>query len=125
MVRKTSIEARRKIEENGLLSRLKLKTYLALDDFGPCTAGELFNFAGWNHSKNNHNISSRLGELRDLGCVDEVGERPCTTTGHTQIVWQTNGGLPNRKPKTKKIKCQHCNGTGSILVDEENQCLLF
>lgn len=97
MMRRTSIEARKTIEENGLLSKLKLETYEALFDYGPCSAGELFLKAGWQHTKNNHNISSRLGELRDLGVVYEVTERPCNITGHEVIIWDVTEKLPNGK----------------------------
>jgi len=122
VVRDTSKLARDTIEKNGLLSKLKLQTYLALFEHGPCTAGELFFLAGWHHTKNNHNISSRLGELRDIGVVKEVGERPCNRTGHTVIVWDVTSRLPLKSEKPKKIPCKHCGGKGYTI---EQQFKLF
>ena len=112
MIRQTSLDSYKTIQENGLLPRLKWETYTALFEHGPCTARELFYKAGWHHDKNNHNISSRLGELRDLGTVYEVEERPCQYTGIDVIVWDVTANLHRKIIKPKKVKCSHCRGTG-------------
>lgn len=131
MVRDTSIESYNTIKENGLLSKLKWKTYSALFDFGPCTAGELFQRAGWNHGKNNHNISSRLGELRNMEVVTEIGKTICSVTGMTVIKWDVTSKLPKKLPKKEKIKCHHCKGRGYFVVEkriersEENEQMGF
>lgn len=123
MTRKTSIEAYNTIKENGLLSKRRLEVYEALFEFGPCTGGELFRKANAKQ-KNipNANIVTRLGELRRVGVVAEVGERKCAATGMNVIVWDVTDKLPLKLEKPIKSKCKTCNGKGYIV---EQQARLF
>lgn len=97
--RLTSVEAYHEIENNGLLSRRRWQVYKALYSHGPCTANELYQYLPPSKSANAGNITTRLGELRDMNCVDEVGTRVCSVTGKNCIVWDVNGNLPQPPPK--------------------------
>ena len=44
-------------------------------------------------------VSARLCELRDMGCVQELGERPCGVTGHNVILWDVTDTLSNKLDK--------------------------
>lgn len=126
MVRDTSIEAYRAIEESGLLSQRRHQVYKTLFEYGPCTANELAkNF--WKMEfkipRNvNLNIVTRLGELRDLGVAKEVRTRQCSITGMNVIEWDVTSNLPIKFEKSKKIVCMHCGGLGYFM---EQQAKLF
>lgn len=123
MVRETSVEAYRTIKENGLLSRRRWEAYEALFDCGPATATEVFNhMTPKGKSMVASNVRARLGELRDMGCVKEVGEKVESSTGATVILWDVTRGLPAKYEKPKKKKCPHCRGRG---YTEEVQAKLF
>ena len=116
-MRETSLEAFRKIRDEGLLSERRFQVYATLYKYGPCTANELaknFHLMNFNLAKNvNMNIVTRLGELRDAGVAREVRERECSVTGMRVIEWDVTDGLPVKPPKkTKKLRCPHCDGTG-------------
>lgn len=102
MIRETSIEAYRAIREGGLLSERRLQVYELLYHYGPCTANELINRAGKKSSLINQNVVTRLGELRDMGCVKELGVRQCDVTGMKVIVWDVTGKLPGKLYKKRK-----------------------
>jgi hypothetical protein len=91
-----------------MLSKRRLAVYEALYYSGPCTANELYEHLPKSKSANAGNITTRLGELRDMGCVDELAPRRCGVTGRMCIVWRTNGflpkPLPHRETKTEKIE---------------------
>lgn len=114
MVRRTSLETLRDIEASGLLSVRRMQVYKALFEYGPCTANELFKKWKFTSHVTQQNIHPRLGELREVGVVDEITERPCEVTGRTAIVWDVNDKLPTKFDKPKIHKCKACNGTGVI-----------
>lgn len=95
MIRDTSIEAFRTIQESGLLSRARWQVYEVLFHNGPATRGEVDlhyrkKYGGQNYS----NVSARLNELRDMGVVEELGTRECTVTGMQVIFWDVTSKLP-------------------------------
>ena len=98
--RKTSIECFSKIKQEGLLSKRRLQVYESIFNYAPCTASEVFN------DKNlKTNQSGRFTELRDVGVIDEKGERLCRITGRNVIEWDLTDRLPinfKNKNKTKK-----------------------
>lgn len=116
MIRATSINSYHQIKEEGLLSRRRFEVYDALVNFGPCTANELFRemrSRGLVGIKNQQtNLTPRLGELRDLGVVEEVVERICEITGRVVIVWGVVDRLPSKIQKPHRHKCLSCNGKG-------------
>jgi hypothetical protein len=126
MVRQTSITAYNQIKEEGLLSERRWQVYDTLFNHGPCTANELAkHFEKMNFllpGNVNLNIVTRLGELRNMGVVSELKERPCRVTGMTVIEWDVTDRLPIKLEQPKKIKCKTCNGRGYIM---EQQLKLF
>lgn len=96
IIRETSIEAYRTIREEGLLSQRRFQVYDLLYQHGPCTANELVNRTGRTSSLGNQNIVTRLGELREMGCVKELGTRQCNVTGMRVIVWDVTSNLPRK-----------------------------
>jgi hypothetical protein len=103
-VRETSRAAFHSICESGVLSRARLQTYKNLYEFGPCTASELFYHSNRGRNPSHSNITTRLGELRDMECVSEVGKRKCSVTGETVLVWAVNGNHPKKLEKTDTYK---------------------
>jgi hypothetical protein len=107
MVRKTSVEVYRRIEEEGLLSLRRSQVYKVLYEGGPMTGGEVAvkvkaMFGAWGHSET---IRNRLTELRDMGCVDEIGEVKCPISGNQVYLYETNNNIPKKleqKPSKKK-----------------------
>lgn len=117
MIRDTSIEAYKKIRENGLLSKRRFEVYDILFNNGPLTGSEVaikFKKTYGHFAPSNTNIVTRLGELRDTGAVREVNKTMCSVTGMTVILWDVTSKLPIKLEKTKKQNCPHCNGTGKI-----------
>ncbi len=100
-IRETSREALRIILANGLLSKRRTEIYEALVEYGPCTGNELFRRIPAS-KRINANVVTRLGELRDMGIVKEVGTRICEVTGKRVLVWETTGVVPS-SPHVKKV----------------------
>ncbi len=126
MIRETSIEAYNKIKADGLLSERRWQVYDILFQFGPATGNELliqFRKKYGTLYGNSPVVTSRLGELREMGVAQELRERQCSVTGHQAIEWDVTDRLPVKFEKEKKHKCKHCNGTG--FVSEGMQAKLF
>lgn len=109
-MRQTSIDVYYQIKDNGLLSKLRLKTYSLLVEHGAMTANELMAVAKrenptWGYQAVD-SLTKRLSELRDLGCINEIGVVDCSITNRKCIKWDINGQLPNKyeKPLTNKEK---------------------
>lgn len=98
MVRKTSINVYNEIKNNGLLSKRRFEIYSAVFKYGPVTAMEVFK-----KLKLNTNQSGRFSELRDMGVIQEVGEKQCSITGRTAIIWEATDNLP-KEINTKQSK---------------------
>lgn len=101
MVRETTLECWKKINEEGLLSKRRMEIYNALYACGPMTSNELFREMARVSERVNYNIVTRLGELRDMGVVIELDTRPCRVTGIEVIVWQVTNKLPIELPRKK------------------------
>lgn len=99
MTRQTSIDAYTQIKENGLLAERLLAVYEVLYRFGPMTQGECHarHFA----TIEKQNMTPRFAELRALGCVRIVEERPCEISGNRCTVWDVTDGLPNGEAKPR------------------------
>lgn len=102
-VRNISIQVYRQIELEGLLSKRRWTVYNALYKYGPCTANELYHHMLKDGSVNTRNqqanLTPRLGELRELGCVYEHSETLCPITGRMVIVWEVTTRLPGTLEK--------------------------
>lgn len=107
MIRETSTAAYDTIKANGLLSRARFDVYQYLFVNGPLTRSEIdegIRFVGKGGIKSyKSHVSARLCELREMGCVKEVGEKKCSITGMHVILWDVTKDLP-RKFKRKSVQ---------------------
>jgi len=125
MIRDTSIEAFHKIKDEGLLSEKRWQVYEVLFQYGPLTGNELLIHLRKKYQGmlgNAPSVVSRLGELRDMGSVREIGKKICSVTGMTVINWDVTAKLPIKLERVEKIKCKHCDGTGEVT---QQQARLF
>lgn len=110
MQRKTSLEAYNMIKDNGWLSAKRWQAYDALfHSKGNLTHNELQAEIEKKVSPNNrliyrNNIVARLGELRQMGVVDEKGERKCRISGMNCIIWDVNDKLPTKTIRRDRPK---------------------
>ena len=102
MTRETTIEAYHRADATGLIQGIKLKVLEILAKHGPMTANEMRKYG--DPSANSGVYGTRLSELKRMGVVQEVGERPCETTGYSAIEWDLTGNLPVKLPKEKTKK---------------------
>lgn len=101
MTRETSIAAFREIEAKGLLSKSRFEIYSALYKDGPCTGGELFQkLNGWQVKGS---VCARLHELKQSGCVSELGVKKCNFSGLLAIEWDVNKNLPRKVMKKRVV----------------------
>lgn len=115
MIRKTSIEAYNTIKDNGLLSERRWQVYDILFRNGPMTGGEVFQLMKKQYSvmaPTNSNVTTRLGELRNMGAAQELGRRVCTVSGMTVILWDVTDRLPVKLERSTRTKCKSCGGKG-------------
>ena len=121
MIRETSIKAYEEIKASGLLSDARFFVYDTVFHNGPITAGECFlkmQEANTGHTVVKGSVCARLTELRDLGCVAEVGKKICQLTGKTAMLWQVTKNLPVKlEDRTRQVKCACCDGRGFLFVE--------
>ncbi len=111
MIRKTSIDAYKQIEAEGLLSKRRWQVYKALFHEGPLTASQIANnIPGFKSESVGFNVHARLCELRSMGVVDEIGEVDCPITSRRVIQWDVNDKLPLKFEKEIRHKCKYCDG---------------
>jgi len=125
MIRQTSIDAYNAIRDNGLLSERRWQVYDVLYDIGPATGGEVFKEFKKRYgitAPTNSNVTTRLGELRQMTVVMELGVKACTVSGQRVILWDVTANLPLKFEKSKRVKCTHCDGKGYF---ETQQTRLF
>lgn len=123
-VRETSIEAFRRIEADGLLSPRRWAIYCTLFADGPMTANEIFRKLMGSTSITQSNIHARLGEMREMGCVKEMGTRACLITGNTAIVWDVTAKIPEKLSKERRDTCPTCCGRGYLKFEASQARLL-
>jgi hypothetical protein len=105
-MRNTSIQAYREIVESGSLSTRRLEVYDALFSHGPLKTREIWaNFFKEKEISQN-SINPRLSELKEMGIVEEVGEKACSITGKNCILWDVTANLPKKLPKQKTRRIQ-------------------
>lgn len=94
MIRRTSAEAYRIIQESGLLSTSRWAVYSHLFRQGPLTRNEIDrNLA---QGRPNPTYSRRLAEMERIGVLARVGERVCSVTGFRAEMWDVTDGLPQK-----------------------------
>lgn len=97
----TSIEAYRKILENGLLTKARMRVYCwVASQPGPVTGREADVGTG------DPNAHTRLSELVRLGVAEEVGSKVCSVTGIESLARDLTWNLPSGvvrdgRPSTK------------------------
>lgn len=102
MSRQTSIETYNIIKQSGLLSKRRLQAYDVLFNHGPLTAtGIATQVSDFKSPSVGFNIHARLCELREMGCVKELGETVCPHTGMKVILWDVTDRVPLKLPKRK------------------------
>jgi hypothetical protein len=116
--RRTSLEAYRRAEADGILKGRRLEAYQALFHHGPMTAQELVRVAG------KPGLWKRLSELREMGAAVELGERVCNVTGELAIEWDVTDQTPVPMPKktAHRVRCPSCEGRG-FHVEEQLRLL--
>jgi len=105
MVRWTSKKAYKEIKESGLLSKRRMELYEIIYQNGPLTATEaasLLKTAG--RMGRVHNACARIGELKAMSVVKEIGHRESSISGKTSILWATTSNLPVKTGKRKKLE---------------------
>lgn len=117
MVRQTSAIAFKEVKDSGYVGRRQKEAYSALYIHGPATASELFYKVNLGRNVSHSNITTRLGELRDLGLVYKTQKRVCSRTGRLVIEWDVTDKLPT-KP-TKRV------ATSKAVLAEREACALI
>lgn len=107
-MRKTSMLAYHYIMDSGKVSERRRQVYDVLYRFGPMTANELFQkfqkeFGFPRDGRNQFNVTSRLGELRDIGVTQEIRDVICSVTGMTTIQWDVTDSKPIVKGDREKL----------------------
>lgn len=103
MTRRTSAQAYRRIEEDGLLSRRRWQVYDILYKHGPLTANEIVRYARRYHpTANQTGFNARLSELKRIGVAVEVGEKPDAVSGQKCFLWDVTDALPLKLPKKEQ-----------------------
>ena len=59
-----------------------------------------------------HSITPRFAELRDMGFIREVGERPCPITGQLSIMWEA---IPLEDYQPTPVIKHRCALCGQVL----------
>jgi len=99
MARQTSIAAYTQIHNKGLLGKWQTQVYDVLYEHGPLTQNELHqNYFAHTQPRN---VQPRVSELVAKEVVVCVGERPCSITGETCMVWDVTAKLPQKFEKKK------------------------
>lgn len=110
MVRQTSINTFNKIKSEGLLPIRRWQVYDILYNHGPATGNELLIHFRKKYGTlygNSPVVTSRLGELRDMGVAQELGTKICSITKQKVIEWDVTDSLP-KIIKTKGEFCVYC-----------------
>ncbi len=105
-MRNTSLAVFEKIRDNGLLSKRRLEVYDVVFNNGPLTSAEAVQIMF--RKKTTPDIipqsRARFTELRDMGCLSELGTKKCTVTGNESILWDVTCDLPRYLPKVLSKK---------------------
>ena len=101
----TSDLAWARINEEGLLSPMRLRVYNALRQFGPATSGELtVQFLKMGPNIGNPSFHKRLSELEDRGVAVRTSIRKDKYSGDEAWEWQAVSDILPVKPQKKANK---------------------
>lgn len=113
MIRQTSRDSYNANKE--FLSERRWQIYNVLWNYGPLTGGEVFQFMKKEYGESfvtNSNTVTRLGELRDMGVVSEIGEKTCSISGQNVILWDVTNQIASKLTEKKheyRFLCFVCN----------------
>lgn len=116
MIQPTSIETYLEIKESGLLSEKRMKVYeIFYENPNGLTGSQVSEIykSRYYSSKHSETIRNRITELRDMGCLTELGLVKCEYTQRMVMRFTTTDNLP--KSLEKKLTLQE--KTISILKD--------
>jgi len=88
--RETSVQAFYNALDAGIIETRRAQVWAGLQSLGVATANEVFEYLKEQRRlglRYDSNTCARFTELRDLGLIREVGQRPCRVTGQTCITW--------------------------------------
>lgn len=111
MARKTSIEAYRQIQENGLLPKRQWEVYDYIYKNGPCTQKDAIEGMA-KKGVDTGAYTTRFSELRERGAIAEVGSRINHGSKFRAILWDVTDKLPKKLKRKNRTKCYFCNGKG-------------
>lgn len=116
LVRDTSIEAYRKVQESGYVARWNRLVYNTFYEHGPLTSAECYELMNVGLSDQCGNVRARVHENRKMDILQELGKRECSVKGNTVYYYDVTDREPKKivKEKSVKIKCNHCKGKGHI-----------
>jgi hypothetical protein len=103
-MRQTSIDCYNQIKKEGLLPKMRFKTYEVMLKIAPCTASEVQREMGFYDG--GRDCMKRIPELRKSGVVYEKGTRICKVTGRNVIEWDLTDKLPIKIKAVKSAKKQ-------------------
>ena len=88
--RETSIRSFYNAVDLGIIKTRREQVWFALMAIGVSTINEVYLYMRQEMHIfcDKQSITPRFAELRDLGIIREVSERPCRVTGETCIAWQ-------------------------------------
>lgn len=100
---RNSVQAWRRVKNDGKLTEARRRALRGVVRFGPCTAQELVKATRYQHAE------KRLSELERAGIVRRCEPRACAVTGETAWQWQINPEPvaitePVRPSQTARIK---------------------
>ena len=100
-MRQTSIDAWKRINDEGLVGPFQLDVYNIFYNHGPITAGQ-----AWSHYKVQHpntqrgrnEVAKRVSELQTLGVMKETGMKTtCPVTGFEAMLWDVTENIPRKE----------------------------
>jgi len=107
----SSLRCWKEIQKSGLLSDMRKATYVALVEYGPGTAMEVFNRCQFSDTMmlymTKNNFCSRLSELRIQGIAEVAGDlRTCTKKNRGGFIWTALDKMPIKLVRPKVQTCR-------------------
>lgn len=115
-IRATTLEAYRRMEDEGRLSKARWKVWKFLYHQPGCTRNEID--AGLANGRPNPAFSRRLSELERMGVVERGPIRKCTITQFNADTWFALEQLPNAPANPLPKREQKLKRLGQFLLNE-------
>lgn len=98
----TSAKAYQELLTKKIINKRAFEVVRVLTQYGPMTAGEIFQVNQTRHMGHDvvkGSICARLSELELQGVAEVVGQKKCPLTGRTASIWRLTGAIPKDKVK--------------------------